>query len=454
MKNKKAFTLVELIIVIAIIAILAVTAFLLLTKWLAKARDSSRASNLANIENSLQISLTENSSLPKPDNYTLIYASWTSNIVGYQWYFGEWVKDSVWNINSAPKDWDDYFTYYLNADLNKYQLASFMENEVSYNRNVVSAEDYSSRYVNVRWNNLGLLTDSNKSPLQSLWLTGLDLLRGTSTYIAYLDNSTNVDWTWKQLFTYYYNNTKSLLQNSEFAKNDSSLVWYWDMKTTVDSGWILVLKDLSSYGNNGVCYNSGTAGNCGTVWPTFVQWKIWKAMQFDGVDDYIRIPDSDILDLNTWFTISSKVTFLSTAKDMMVLEKWTLGAGVWLANYYIRKTKNSSVSIECWNWKYCAWYRDKNFNWRINYGFTNANTYNPTLTYVFNLWISKVYIDWSLIYLENKWTSSIPMTWTWDLFLGSDRVKNRILNWLIDEVRIYNRALSDDEVKALYNATN
>ena len=75
MKSKKTFTLVELIIVIAIIAILAVTAFLLLTKWLAKARDSSRASDLASLQTSLQIYLTESSKLPMPESYATISSS-------------------------------------------------------------------------------------------------------------------------------------------------------------------------------------------------------------------------------------------------------------------------------------------------------------------------------------------------------------------------------------------
>jgi len=50
---KKAFTLVELIIVIAIIAVLAVSAFVVVTKWLGKSRDSRRISDVGTVERSL-----------------------------------------------------------------------------------------------------------------------------------------------------------------------------------------------------------------------------------------------------------------------------------------------------------------------------------------------------------------------------------------------------------------
>jgi hypothetical protein len=58
------------------------------------------------------------------------------------------------------------------------------------------------------------------------------------------------------LFTFAYNKREDLIRDKALASNDSSLVGYWDMETTVMSGSQVMLKDLSGYGNKGVCYNS------------------------------------------------------------------------------------------------------------------------------------------------------------------------------------------------------
>ena len=67
-----------------------------------------------------------------------------------------------------------------------------------------------------------------------------------------------------------------------------------------------------------------------------------------------------------------------------------------------------------------------------------------------------MYVDWILI--KSTPYTKIPN------FFNSDNLLiwwpynvhcwwNWVFNWLIDEVRIYNRALSDSEIYALYNAT-
>jgi hypothetical protein len=65
----------------------------------------------------------------------------------------------------------------------------------------------------------------------------------------------------------------------------------------------------------------------------------------------------------------------------------------------------------------------------------------------------KIYINWKLDNTINRtWLlnlSTDPMIiWSWRWTLDGTQ-----FNWSIDEVRIYNRALSDSEISALYNAT-
>ena len=66
--QKKAFTLVELIVVIAILAILGTIAFLSFGEYQGSARDSARSSDLANLSKSLDLSLVKSGSYPSPDN--------------------------------------------------------------------------------------------------------------------------------------------------------------------------------------------------------------------------------------------------------------------------------------------------------------------------------------------------------------------------------------------------
>ena len=49
--SKKAFTLIELIVVISIISIMATVATLTIVKWLGTSRDTARQSNLETMKN-------------------------------------------------------------------------------------------------------------------------------------------------------------------------------------------------------------------------------------------------------------------------------------------------------------------------------------------------------------------------------------------------------------------
>ena len=90
LKNRcrvKAFTLVELIVVITILAILWTIAFLSLQWYSQSARDSVRVSDIKNIEKWLWVMLVKSWILPTPDDTKVnIMASWTLVwIQGYAW---------------------------------------------------------------------------------------------------------------------------------------------------------------------------------------------------------------------------------------------------------------------------------------------------------------------------------------------------------------------------------
>lgn len=99
MTKKRAFTLVELIIVITIVAILSVTAFLVVTKWIGKSRDARRISDVGMIERAISISLVDT------DNNV----NWFTKEVGTSFVKKEFATGStltwqviyVWDVDSA-----------------------------------------------------------------------------------------------------------------------------------------------------------------------------------------------------------------------------------------------------------------------------------------------------------------------------------------------------------------
>lgn len=68
------------------------------------------------------------------------------------------------------------------------------------------------------------------------------------------------------------------------AQSDEGLVAEWHF----DEGSGTIAKDESGSGNDGAIY--------GAKW---VEGKFGKALEFDGVDDYVKVPDDDSLDVTT-----------------------------------------------------------------------------------------------------------------------------------------------------------
>ena len=68
-----------------------------------------------------------------------------------------------------------------------------------------------------------------------------------------------------------------------------------------------------------------------------------------------------------------------------------------------------------------------------------------------NNFTTKYFIDWNADSIKNYDTSfDTPLNMAAYLYVGGDW---NGMNGTIDEVRIYNRALSDSEISMLYNAT-
>ncbi|MCX8016044.1 MAG: prepilin-type N-terminal cleavage/methylation domain-containing protein [Patescibacteria group bacterium] len=210
--------------------------------------------------------------------------------------------------------------------------------------------------------------------------------------------------------------------------NNSGLVGYWSF----DEGSDTIAYDYSGNNNHGTLYNG----------PQWVNGKIGKALSFDGMDDYVDCGTSTVFDMNTNdFTIAVWARAISGISRRGIINK-----GGW------------SGSVK---------------GYAIQQAYTPANKYYFVVmddtgykgvpTSLLETW------DWSFI-VGKKTTNHIEV-WTngmnssaYDTTINSlsnpikpfeigKSATTEFFNGLIDEVRIYNRALSEAEIKALYNAT-
>ncbi len=127
MKNQKAFTLVELIVVIIILAILWTIAFISLQWYSKSARDSTRISNLSTMKTSLELFHLDAWKYPLPtDSFTVTY-NWTE--VWTQWTFWTTTANNIDKLDKIPTDplTAKEFTYSITKTKQEFQLAWMFE---------------------------------------------------------------------------------------------------------------------------------------------------------------------------------------------------------------------------------------------------------------------------------------------------------------------------------------
>ncbi len=131
--NNKAFTLVELIVVITILAILWTIAFISFQNYTQSARDWVRISDTNNIKQNLGIFITEKWFYPTPDNGTQITYNWGT--AWTQWTVWDNVTINLRNLSKKPTDplSNNEYTYSVANNNVEYQLSYVTEWWLSYN---------------------------------------------------------------------------------------------------------------------------------------------------------------------------------------------------------------------------------------------------------------------------------------------------------------------------------
>ncbi len=407
----QAFTLIELLVVIAVIAILSVVVVLSLNpaELLRRSRDSNRVSDLD--------TLTHAISLYQTDQGT----SGTSGFMGTSSIIYVSLPDASstcgsWNLPTSPTG----YTYQCS-----------------------SPPTYRS-ITGTGWLPLNFQTITTGNPLGQL---PIDPTNASSTglYYTYTTNGSQFEITSlfeSNQYKAQYAQSPSIPNYPEVNARGSNLtinplwstnglVGYWNL----DEGTGTTALDLSGNGNGGTLVNG----------PTWVNGQISGALSFNGTNNYTNVgsPSNGSLDFGTGdFTLSAWINLPTTpAANEWVFAKG--GSGTVGYNIYISTSNKFNCSIQATGGSN----QSLSGNTTLAVGsfkyvacvFSRANGIYGYLDGVFNA--STTYASGNTNSVTNSSNFRIGSYSSGNYFSG-----------LIDDVRVYNRALSAAEIQALYNA--
>ena len=404
--NRKSFTLIELLIVIAILALLMSIIIITLnpSEILKQTRDTKRISNLKSLNNALSIFQAT-----KPTTNM-----GTANIVYISIPDSSSTCDSL-GLPTLP----DGYTYqcsttdnYKKTDGTGWIPVNFDSLDIGSPLSSLPIDPTNTTSTNLFYT----YTTGNSWELNAILESSKQKLSGG-------DDKTSVDGG--DSYSTYEIGTDLTLS----PYKDTGLVAYWRM----DEGTGSTTKDDAAS-------NNGTI--TGATWKTQTDCKRGNCLYFDGTD-YVTTPSfaltGTVLTVSGWVKTSlqnANQTILSDAAQSA-----TVGY-IWLLREY-------ATNRLLWQW-------------------ANGSTYSSATMLSFftgydNIWIHFTIVsDYSgasvKFYRNGELIQTTAMTTP--IFPSTNRIKylgaytsNRITNGNLDDIRIYNRGLSAAEIKALYEGT-
>ncbi len=197
-------------------------------------------------------------------------------------------------------------------------------------------------------------------------------------------------------------------------------------------------------GSGDITYDNTTNGNNGTLqggmdltgWTTNCMFG--SCLKFDGSDDYVEVDDDSTLDFGASDSFTAEAWFKTESNEnMRIVYKWSssgyaifiglINPGnvvgiIWYAG--------SPRSIESDGWNDGKWHH---------------------VAFVRNVSSSYIYLYVDGILRDSDIDPGGSLENPGNLYIGCDWQPDYFFNGTIDEVRILNRALSDDEVRADFN---
>ncbi len=439
---KKAFTLVELIVVITILAILATIGFVSFSGYLAWARDTNRVAQLKSMSDALELYSTKKS-LPIPDDKVDIKAS--SKTIAYQGYIWKNVLETIEYTESwlDPKD-KNYFSYYLTRNKKYFQLLAFLEEEsedtlasIKIWVHNVQATDYTDRFPKVTGKKLWILLDSDKNPVQensvitASWY--LDVAGTLNSYTAIFDSSTKISGTGGVILS------SMAMKNENLSILDSSLVVYYDFN---DSH----LKEKS-------------ANNFSAIFAWGA--KLEKTDNLGVKSAYFSWDNADYISLWTPVILSSWLTDFSVS----VWTKLWIKHGNRSYNYHIfgnevyqsygllwriEDTTNSNTSGRIQLRTSTSWTATSIQS--LPWSYPNDQKWHH-LVFIKKWTIGKIYVDWNEIsygtqQVMNNYAASLKKFAIWG---HRWEAVSQAFNGNLDNFRLYSRWLTEGEIEILYS---
>jgi len=215
------------------------------------------------------------------------------------------------------------------------------------------------------------------------------------------------------------------------TRKEEGLVGYWHL----DEGTSTLAYDNSGYGNNGTLYNTPT-------WQTSNNCRAGGCLDFNGTNEYVGVSSNNTLDLSSVGSVAVWINIPSS----------------WSGSLYPNVvSKGANAGWDTDGWSIYAFGPASN---AIGIGFRNGGTVkNVSFTnslkdqwiHIVGVWNgSNIYIyENGVLKNSSAQTISPPVT-SYPVTIGRDN-GSQYFDGLIDEVRIYNRALSVTEILQMYN---
>ena len=166
--------------------------------------------------------------------------------------------------------------------------------------------------------------------------------------------------------------------------------------------------------------------------------KIGKAASFNGSSSNIQLPNG-FLDDNITFSVSAWVNVANFGSFKGIIDKYLGNVGGWAVD--IQNTTNK-IRFVLYNGA---------SNEIVSSSVVSTNQWYHICVTIDSGTDGKLYINGNL---ENEQTISPALyTTTQDIFIGGDGASTNYLDGKIDQVRIFDKAISSSEVTTLYNET-